>query len=86
MSITCTRRWTRITTTAIPAGLRRYSERALQRVWKTQRFSWWMTKLLHRFPDTDAYELRIQRAEIDHLANTEAAQATLAINYVGLPY
>jgi p-hydroxybenzoate 3-monooxygenase len=68
------------------AALAGYSERALKRVWKTQRFSWWMTKLLHRFPDTDAYELRIQRAEIDHLVNTEAAQATLAVNYVGLPY
>ncbi|SMX46741.1 4-hydroxybenzoate 3-monooxygenase [Maliponia aquimaris] len=67
-------------------ALGRYSEQALARVWKTQRFSWWMTKLLHRFPDTDPYELRIQRAEIEHLAQTEAAQATLAINYVGLPY
>lgn len=69
-----------------PAALGEYSAKALARVWKTQRFSWWMTKLLHRFPDTDAYELRIQRAEIEHLAQTEAAQATLAINYVGLPY
>jgi len=69
-----------------PQALSRYSERALARVWKTQRFSWWMTKLLHRFPDTDAYELRIQRAEIEHLATNDAAQATLAINYVGLPY
>jgi len=68
------------------SALGQYSERALSRVWKTQRFSWWMTKLLHRFPDTDPYELRIQRAEIDHVANTPAAQATLAINYVGLPY
>ncbi len=68
------------------AALATYSETALRRVWKTQRFSWWMTKLLHRFPDTDEYELRIQRAEIEHLATTPAAQATLAINYVGLPY
>ena len=49
-------------------------------------FSWWMTKLLHRFPDTDPYELRIQRAEIEHLATVESAQETMAINYVGLPY
>lgn len=68
------------------AALGQYSGKALARVWKTQRFSWWMTKLLHRFPDTDAYELRIQRAEIEHLATIEQAQATLATNYVGLPY
>jgi p-hydroxybenzoate 3-monooxygenase len=67
-------------------ALARYSETALRRVWKTQRFSWWMTKLLHRFPDTDAYEQRLQRAEIAHLATIPAAQATLAANYVGLPY
>lgn len=68
------------------AALGRYSELALKRVWKTQRFSWWMTKLLHRFPDTDDYEQRLQRAEIEHLATIPAAQETLAINYVGLPY
>nr|AAF65831.1 putative para-hydroxybenzoate hydroxylase [Sagittula stellata E-37] len=68
------------------AAMGGYSERALARVWKTQRFSWWMTKLLHRFPDTDPYELRIQRAEIEHLATVESAQQTMAINYVGLPY
>lgn len=68
------------------AAMGGYSERALARVWKTQRFSWWMTKLLHRFPDTDPYELRIQRAEIEHLATVESAQETMAINYVGLPY
>ncbi|MBP0483420.1 4-hydroxybenzoate 3-monooxygenase [Sagittula salina] len=67
-------------------ALGNYSERALARVWKTQRFSWWMTKLLHRFPDTDPYELRIQRAEIEHLASIESAQKTMAVNYVGLPY
>lgn len=67
-------------------ALARYSETALRRVWKTQRFSWWMTNLLHRFPDTDAYEQRLKRAEIAHLATIPAAQATLAVNYVGLPY
>ena len=67
-------------------GLGAYSDTALRRVWKTQRFSWWMTKLLHHFPDMDPFELQIQRAEVEHLAATEAAQATLAINYVGLPY
>ncbi|KUF10100.1 4-hydroxybenzoate 3-monooxygenase [Pseudoponticoccus marisrubri] len=69
-----------------PAAMATYSETALRRVWKTQRFSWWMTKLLHRFPDTDDYELRIQRAEIEHLASIDSAQAMLATNYVGLPY
>ena len=68
------------------APLAAYSETALRRVWKTQRFSWWMTKLLHRFPDTDDYEQRLQRAEIEHLATIPDAQATLAVNYVGLPY
>ncbi|MEQ5871705.1 4-hydroxybenzoate 3-monooxygenase [Sagittula sp. NFXS13] len=69
-----------------PKALGGYSEKALARVWKTQRFSWWMTKTLHRFPDTDPYELHIQRAEIEHLASTESMQKTMAINYVGLPY
>ncbi|MBS0124798.1 4-hydroxybenzoate 3-monooxygenase [Thetidibacter halocola] len=68
------------------AALHAYSETALKRVWKTQRFSWWMTKLLHQFPDTDDYERRLQVAEIEHLATIPEAQATLAINYVGLPY
>jgi p-hydroxybenzoate 3-monooxygenase len=51
-----------------------------------QRFSWWMTSLLHRFPDTDAFAECIQLAELEYLAGSEAAQRTLAENYVGLPY
>jgi p-hydroxybenzoate 3-monooxygenase len=68
------------------AGLDGYSAQALARVWKAVRFSWWMTTLLHRFPDTDAFGHRVQQAELDYLMASPAAQATLAENYVGLPY
>ena len=67
-------------------GIERYSERALARVWKVERFSWWLTSLLHRFPDQDAFALRMQRAEIAHLADDPAARTSLAAAYVGLPY
>ena len=69
-----------------PRELDTYSERCLRRVWKAERFSWWMTSLLHRFPDADAFSSRIQRAELDYLVNSEAACHALAENYVGLPY
>jgi p-hydroxybenzoate 3-monooxygenase len=68
------------------AGLARYSEHAMARVWKAQRFSWWMTRLLHHFPDDSPFERRLQEAEFDYLAGSRAAQAALAENYVGLPY
>ena len=67
-------------------GLDRYSETALARVWKAERFSWSMTTLLHHFPDQTAFDLRIQAAELDYLASSRAAQEALAQNYVGLPY
>ena len=67
-------------------GLDAYSARALARVWKAERFSWWMTGLLHRFPDMSATDLRLQQADLDYLFASEAAQASLAENYVGLPY
>jgi p-hydroxybenzoate 3-monooxygenase len=67
------------------AGLDGYSQRALARVWKAQRFSWWMTTLLHRFPDQVAYEARLQRTEISYLFSSETALRLLAENYVGLP-
>ncbi|MEP2031275.1 MAG: 4-hydroxybenzoate 3-monooxygenase [Paracoccaceae bacterium] len=67
-------------------GLERYSEKALVRIWKAERFSWWMTNLLHRFPDQTAFDLRMQRAEFDFLRENASAQAVLAQNYVGLPY
>lgn len=67
-------------------GLTTYSQTALARVWKAERFSWWMTSLMHRFPDQSEFDGRIQRAEFEFLRATPSAQAALAINYVGLPY
>ncbi|HXS28525.1 MAG TPA: 4-hydroxybenzoate 3-monooxygenase [Steroidobacteraceae bacterium] len=66
-------------------GLDCYSERALARVWRAERFSWWMTSLLHRFPEASGFDQRIQRAELDYLASSQAALTALAENYVGLP-
>ncbi len=68
------------------SGLNSYSDRALRRVWKAERFSWWMTNLLHRFPDATPFDRRIQRAEFQYLLSSKTAQASLAENYVGLPY
>ncbi len=68
------------------SGIDNYSARALKRVWKAERFSWWMTSLLHRFPENEGFGDRIQRAEFDYLASSKAAQTVLAENYVGLPY
>ncbi|RRV34884.1 4-hydroxybenzoate 3-monooxygenase [Stutzerimonas stutzeri] len=66
--------------------LERYSPICLRRIWKAERFSWWMTGLLHRFPDTDAFARRIQASEQDYFTSTPAALTTIAENYVGLPY
>ncbi|MDQ8024303.1 MAG: 4-hydroxybenzoate 3-monooxygenase [Moraxellaceae bacterium] len=66
-------------------GLSRYSERALARVWKAERFSWWFTSLMHRFPDNAGFGERMQEAELAYLFGSQAAQAALAENYVGLP-
>jgi p-hydroxybenzoate 3-monooxygenase len=68
------------------AGLDAYSSKALARVWKAVRFSWWMTTMLHRFPETGEFGQRIQEAELDYLVNSQAASTALAENYVGLPY
>ncbi len=68
------------------AGLDGYSARALARVWKAERFSWWMTNLLHRFPQRDGFDRRIQEAEFDYLVHSRAAATAVAENYVGLPY
>jgi p-hydroxybenzoate 3-monooxygenase len=62
-----------------------YSDRCLARVWKAQRFSWWMTSLTHRFPEASGFEKRVQAAELAYLATSAAALAALAENYVGLP-
>jgi p-hydroxybenzoate 3-monooxygenase len=63
-----------------------YSDTCLRRVWKVQRFSWWMTSMLHRFPGDDAFGRRLQLAELDYLTTSRAAAKTLAENYVGLPF
>ena len=68
------------------AGLDSYSEKALARVWKAQRFSWWMTNLLHRFPEAEEVDRRLQRTDLEYLFSSDAALASLAENYVGLPY
>jgi p-hydroxybenzoate 3-monooxygenase len=66
--------------------LERYSATCLRRVWKVQRFSWWMTSMLHRFPDENAFDRRRQLAELDYITSSRAGQTTLAENYVGLPF
>jgi p-hydroxybenzoate 3-monooxygenase len=68
------------------AGLKGYSAKALARIWKAQRFSWWMTMMLHRFPDRSEYEDRLQQTELEYLFSSETAQRLLAENYVGLPF
>jgi p-hydroxybenzoate 3-monooxygenase len=68
------------------AGLETYSQRALARVWKGQRFSWWMTALLHRFPESSAFDARLQETELSYLFSSQKALASLAENYVGLPF
>jgi p-hydroxybenzoate 3-monooxygenase len=67
------------------AGLDHYSDRALRRVWKAERFSWWFTMLMHKFPGTGEFDQKIQEAELDYLVNSKAASTALAENYVGLP-
>ncbi|MBO6538462.1 MAG: 4-hydroxybenzoate 3-monooxygenase [Rhizobiaceae bacterium] len=68
------------------AGIDAYSLKALSRIWKAERFSWWMTSTLHRFDDQGAFGQRIQEAELDYLISSRAARTALAENYVGLPY
>ncbi|CAN5324553.1 4-hydroxybenzoate 3-monooxygenase [soil metagenome] len=67
------------------AGLDGYQARALARIWKAERFSWYLTKLMHRFPEDGSFEHRMQVAEIDYVANSVAMQTAIAENYVGLP-
>ena len=62
-----------------------YSDRALARVWKSERFSWSLTRLMHRFPDDGPFERAMQVAELDYIAQSRAAQLSIAENYVGLP-
>jgi p-hydroxybenzoate 3-monooxygenase len=67
------------------AGLEEYSDTCLRRVWKVQRFSWWMTSMLHRFEDENAFDQRRQLAELEYVVSSRAASQSLAENYVGLP-
>lgn len=66
------------------AGIDAYSNRVLRRIWKVERFSWWMTTLLHKFPELDGFGSRVQRADFDYLVGSRAAATSLAENYVGL--
>ena len=68
------------------AYLDSYSAMALRRVWGAVRFSWWMTSLLHRFPDQTAFDQRAQEQELSYLASSENARRAMAEQYVGLPY
>ncbi|GAC1350159.1 MAG: 4-hydroxybenzoate 3-monooxygenase [Ktedonobacteraceae bacterium] len=65
--------------------LEAYSTTCLRRVWRAEHFSWWMTSMLHRFPDDDAFQQRLQRAQLDYTVSSRAAATSLAENYVGLP-
>ena len=67
------------------AGIDHYSQRALARIWKAERFSWWLTSLMHNFPDTGAFGAQMQTAELDYLLGSTAAMTAMAENYVGLP-
>ena len=67
-----------------PSGLAHYSDRCLRRIWKAERFSWWLTSLLHLFPDS-GFDRKLQHAELEYLMGSEAAQTAFAENYVGLP-
>ena len=72
-------------TTGDEAGLDGYSDTCLRRVWQAQRFSWWMTSMLHRFPDEGPFGERLQLAQLDHVVSSRAAATSLAESYVGLP-
>ena len=68
------------------AGIDHYSDKCLRRVWKAERFSWWFTGLMHKFPETGAIGQKLQRAELDYLVGSRAASTAMAENYVGLPF
>ncbi|MEH6647302.1 4-hydroxybenzoate 3-monooxygenase [Sulfitobacter sp.] len=68
------------------AGIDSYSEKALSRVWKAERFSWWFSSLMHRYPDQSEFDLKMQIAELEFLRSNKAAQQAMAENYVGLSY
>ena len=68
------------------ATLARYTQDCLGRVWRVERFSWWMTSMLHRFPNEDSFSHNIHLAELDYVTSSRAASTALAENYVGLPF
>jgi p-hydroxybenzoate 3-monooxygenase len=68
------------------AGIDAYSDVCLRRVWRAEHFSWWMTSMLHRFPDADPFGQRLQLAQLEHTVSSRAAATSLAENYVGLPH
>jgi len=63
-----------------------YSAACLRRVWRAEHFSWWMTSMLHRFPNDDGFGHRLQRSQLAYVTSSQAAAASLAENYVGLPF
>jgi p-hydroxybenzoate 3-monooxygenase len=67
------------------SGIDHYSERCLKRIWRAERFSWWLTSLMHRFPDTGDFGQKIQEAELEYLVKSESLSRSLSENYVGLP-
>ena len=66
--------------------LEKYSQICLRRIWKAERFSWWMTSMLHQFPEADGFSQRIVQSELEYFVESEAGRKTIAENYVGLPY
>jgi p-hydroxybenzoate 3-monooxygenase len=72
--------------TGSPDGIDSYSAKALARVWKAERFSWWFSSLMHRYPDQSEFDLKMQVAELEFLRTSASAQKSMAENYVGLPY
>ena len=67
-------------------GLDAYSATCLRRVWRAEHFSWWMTAMLHRFPEGDSFQRRLQHAQLEYVVSSRAAATSLAENYVGLPF
>jgi p-hydroxybenzoate 3-monooxygenase len=67
------------------SALDAYSAVCLRRVWKAQRFSWWLTSLMHRFPEASAFDRKVQLAELDYVTSSRVGAMSLAENYVGLP-
>ena len=65
--------------------LNHYTETCLRRIWQIERFSWWMTSMMHKFDNHGPFDARMQTAELDYILNSSAGQVTLAENYVGLP-